>query len=494
MITPLPLSQTARQTALARSLYRKLYRECQRMPPNATLVHLDQWIGDTQIKDQETLLSCLRSSFRLSSDNSRPMLSNNPQTIGDNTVNGDRVRGKEGIQRALDGLKYLLTLDTTKLCESQIETGTTTIVNSKLQRSYYSLDPPIRSESLLESVEWLPPVSEMNETPNESLELPIFPLSGPLFPDDEGHRLPLLSQFSETPIFGSEIPLKIFEPRYRKMYQDLLSSADTSARRFIVPFPHPYRPGTFASYGWMYEIVRVKDVADQSNGKYQLLCNHVVTQPVKIVGIANPEDYNRQSNYLRCFANVLPSIEDDLDDSIDRNRKQHDDADGVVSSNSNDLQPLEDLLRKLQNKPLSLSSDKTNRPIDECLIDRLLMASGEGSIWPVAQVWILNLQTEILRLQMKISTRIQLQAKLAQQMEPSDNNNNTTVNWREFVTDEMVALAQEPYKSHLKSMLIEVSTLIPWLLQEGSHKAQCNHMCERIRERLVSETAKESSY
>ena len=489
MIKPLPLSASARQTALARSLYRKLYRECQRIPPNASLVHLDQWIGDTQIKDKETLRSCLRSTFRPSGDNTHLTFSNKEQKYRASIVNGENAGEKEGIQRALDGLKYLLTLDLTELSEPQTDankTGTTTFINNKIQRSFYSLDPPIRSESMLGSVEWLPPVSEMNEIPSDCVELPIFPLSGPLFADDEGQKLPLISQFSETLIVGSECSLKIFEPRYRKMYQDLLSSADTSARRFIVPFPHPYQQRSFASYGWIYEIVRVRDVADDTNGKYQLLCNHKVTQPVKILGFANPEDYETQSHYLRCFAKVLP--EGALDPKNDTNEEPQEYLDTQESQNSEDLRSLEELLRQLENKPLSLSSDNTNRQIDECLIPRLQMALGEGSIWSVAQVWILNMQTEILQLQLKISTRIQLQAKLAQELSPTKNN---TANWQEFVTDEMVALAQEPYKNHLKSMLIEVSTLIPWLLQEDSHKARCDQMCERIRERLVVDETEE---
>ena len=460
MASPIPLTPATRQRALAKSLYRKLFRESQRIPPKTSLVHLDQWVGDALIKDPETLRKSLRSSFRRS------------------TV---RKEGQnEGIPRALDGLKYLLTLDAKTLSEPKAEQPSK---SSKPQEdNFYSLNSPICSESLLESVDWLPSVSEMEETSEQQcLELPIFPLSGPLFPD--GEKLPLLSQFSDTPVYGMEVPLRIFEPRYRQLYQDLLSSPD-SPRKFVVPFAHPYQPGTFASYGWIYEIVNVKDVADQSNGQFQLVCNHVVTQSIKIAGISNPKDYETQATYLRCFSS-----------NQDQDQKEDPSAGplGEQSSSSDDLRPLEDLLHELKNKPLSLSSDNTNRPIDESLIDRLLMALGEGSIWPVAQVWVLNLQTEILRLQMKVSTRIQVQAKLAQQMSASNSNKQeTNLPWKEFVTDEMVALAQEPYGSHLRCMLVEVSTLIPWLLQEDSHKAQCQKLFERIRERLVDDTRQES--
>ena len=55
----------------------------------------------------------------------------------------------------------------------------------------------------------------------------------------------------------------------------------------------------------------------------------------------------------------------------------------------------------------------------------------------------------------------------------------------------MILLAQEPYYFHLKSMLIEVATLIPSLLQEESHRDQCELMCKRIRDRLMRSTKPE---
>ena len=492
-MNPLSLSPAARQNALARSLYRKLFRECQRIPPNASLVHLNQWVDDTQIKDRDTLRSCLRSSFRRRNNYNPISFSSNNEKI--NSSEFETTMGaKEGIQRGMEGLKYCLSLDLSQLSEApteahvspqEFETGRTS--NSQGQDSY-SLQSPISSDDLLRSVEWLPHVSEMKDTETkdteiESSQLPIFPLSGPIFPDDQGKRLPLLSQFSDAPVVGMEIPLQIFEPRYRKMYQDLLSSADTSKRRFVVPFPHPYRPGQFAAFGWIYEIVDVKDVADESNGQFQVVCNHTVTQPVKILGITNPEDYDTQLTYLRARADIVHNTEDE-DGGNTQEGEENTNSTIRQKIGSADLQPLEELLQQLQNRPLSLSSDNNNRQIDKNLIDRLLMASREGSIWPVAQVWIANLQTEILRLQMKISTRIQVQAKAEQQKSPNNNSTERQV----FVTEEMVLLAQEPYKSHLRCMLIEISTLIPWLLQEQSHKAQCHQMCERIRERLVNET------
>uniref|UniRef100_A0A7S4AGZ5 Lon N-terminal domain-containing protein n=1 Tax=Pseudo-nitzschia australis TaxID=44445 RepID=A0A7S4AGZ5_9STRA len=468
-----------RQRSLVRTLYRKILRECERIPPNTSLIHLDQWIGGTHIKDQENLRTCLRSTFRrqnaVSSENKIVSVASNDENIDGNGFVGE----VEGIQKAMEGLKYLLSLDARKVTKTQVETESPQNEQVKARDNLgqypFSLPSasPINSNSLLESVQWLPNVSDMKDTRVESSQnhLPVFPLSGPLFPDDQGKRLPLVSQFSEVPVLGMEMSLQIFEPRYRQMYHDLLSSSDIS-RRFIVPFSHPYRPGQFAAFGWIYEITYVHDVADESNGKIQLVCNHVVSKPVKILEIVNPTDYDTKLTYLRARVDILDNnISEDDKNIVGEGKK-------VCST---DLRPLKEMLQQLKNEPQSLSSDNTYLQIS--LIDRLLIASREGSVWLVAQVWLSHLQMDVLRLQGKISTRIQLQAT-AEQKKLLDINGKE---WQDFVTEKIVLLAQEPYKYHLRSMLIEFSTLIPTLLQQKSYRAQCQFMHQRIRERLTKE-------
>lgn len=287
--------------------------------------------------------------------------------------------------------------------------------------------------------------------------------------------LPLFTQFSDVPVPGMEIPLRIFEPRYRQMYQDLLSSyhptgnssITPSPRRFIVPFAHPHHAGQFATHGWLYEIVRVQDVADETNGRFQLVCHHVVTKPVKIHSIVNPTDFHTKFTYLRARAEIIE--EGHL---IEANN---------VPDSGADLQPLEDLLRQLQRKVDSSSSSLAiMTESDRLLIDRLLTALGEGSIWPVVHVWVSNLQMQILQLQVKIAAIIQLQA----QNEASKQRGEQEEEVKGVkMTAEMIMSAQEPHKVELESMLLEVSTLVPMLLQDGSHHAQCQRMCQRIRER-----------
>lgn len=478
-----PLSPVTRRRALVRSLYRKLFRESDRIPDNASLVHLDQWIDNTRIKDQHTLRSCLRTSFRLRSIT-------NTKKDNDNTN-----LGEERIQRAMEGLKYLIYFDLNNLKTIPSEKDEEDL--HQKARPQFPLLSTLRSTELLESIEWLPHLSEIEDTRVNSYSsvFPIFPLSGPLFPDKEGKRLPLISGFSEMPVAGTEISLQIFEPRYRQMYQDLISSSSTdtnkSSKSFIVPFSHPHIPGKFASFGWIYEIIRVQDVADETNGKFQLVCNHTVTKPVKIHCIINPSDYETKLTYLRAHADIIHYNEDNVRGEQQQQQKFHiGNPESTASKATNnspydmkareDLRALKELLLQLQKSP-SLSSDNNNDTIERSLINRLLEASRESSIWPVVQVWISGLQIEIMQLQLKISSRIQLQAVERQK-------GTTTIPNDKSVTENMIFLAQEPYYCHLKSMLIEVSTLIPSLLQEGSHRAQCELMCKRIRDRLMMST------
>ena len=386
-------SSAAKQKLLARTLYRSLHRWCQGAPANASLVHLDQWVEGELIDSPKTLQATLRRTFRQS-----------PQS----------GITKEDIQKMLDGLRLLNSLNPDDLS-----------INDHSQTS----SP--KPTHWVDSVEWLPPMSEMaNDTVNDT-HFPVFPLSGPLLPSEESH-LPLFSQFSDIPVPGMEIPLKIFEPRYRQLYQDVLSNG---RKQFVVPFCHPHQSATFASWGWLYEIVRVQDVADQTNGEVQMLCHHLVTKPVRISSIVNPSDWNTKFTYLRAQAEVIQT------DFVD---PQH-------------LTEIESLLRRAQS-----SSHE-----DAELVGRLLSALGEGNLWSLVHVWVSNLQMEVLQLQVKIAATIQ-----------------TNASFHDAVGIELISEAQQPHREKLESHLMELSTLVPLLLQDSSPRQQCQRMYERIRERL----------
>jgi Lon protease-like protein len=243
----------------------------------------------------------------------------------------------------------------------------------------------------------------------------------------------LFSQFSDVPVPGMEISLNIFEPRYQQMYQDVLSNG---RRQVIVPFCHPYQSATFAQWGWLYEIVRVQDIADQTNGQVQLVCDHLVTKPVRIASIVNPSDWNTKITYLRAQAEIVH------DDNFD----------------PHDLQDIDALLRRLS------SSSSSQENLD--LVNRLLMTLGEGDLWSLVHVWVTELQRQVLHLQVEIAGSIQINA-----------------NYKK-VDNELIAQVQKPHRQEMESLLMELSTLVPLLLQESSPKDRCQRMYQRIQERL----------
>jgi Lon protease-like protein len=383
--------------------------------------HPRNLIGNGErIDSPQSLLVFLRESFRKAEEQS-----SDP---------------KGRIQKALEGLQFLNALDLDEIpmtATTRMDVATTTV------QSTASSSNPLE---WLNSVEWLSPLSTMetDSTVDASIHLPLFPHSSPLLPknDDDDHDdwLPLFSQFSDVPLAGMEIGLQIFEPRYRQLYQDVLSNG---SKQLVVPFAHPHVRGQFAKYAWLYEIVRVQDIADETNGQVALWCQHLVTKPVRIDSIVNPSDWKTQFTYLRVQAQVLEEEEDENGVGMPEHRHELE-------------QGLQSLLKRT-----------TQQQDHSDLILKLLMALGEGNLWSVVHVWIAHLQMRVLDLQVQIAAEIQRSNKPQQE-----------------VDRDMIHKAQAPHRDELDSLLMELSTLVPLLLQEAQPKEQYQRLLQRIRDRL----------
>ena len=394
---------TSNEKALTIRLYRELLKWC-RKNPNLSLAHLNRRVGGLEVGNSNDLKASMKKDFRR-----------------------EKEDYKHGIQKALGGLQLLYTLDVGKLPKMDPpESNAAAAIGSSFPRHW------------VDTVEWLAALEETTSLPYQPSDLPLFPLSSPLLPngDQENQPLPLFSQVTDIPVGGMETPLKIFEPRYREMYKDILSNG---SKRFVVPVAHPFHVGRFAKYAWLYEIVRVEDIADQTRGQVHLVAQHLVTRPVRIDAIVNPDAWTTQSTYLRVQGEIL-------DDSCNA---------------ANDLNEIEKTLRELL-------SEKNHR----MLVERLLSGLGEGSIWPVVSIWMSWLQMEALELQVKIAAEIQLRLDGAKV---------------EKLDDSMIHAAQEPYRDELESLLLEVATLVPLLMQD-SPKEQCERLHDRIRHRLLTGT------
>lgn len=115
------------------------------------------------------------------------------------------------------------------------------------------------------------------------------------------------------------------------------------------------------------------------------------------------------------------------------------------------------------------------------------MAFSEGSLCPVSQVWILN-ESRTTNLGIAdengIAHKIQIQAaqKLRQESSLDVAQQRTKANSMR----DIIVVAQDPQKEALESMLMELSTSLPLLLQDASQntsqKSQCERLCQRIRE------------
>jgi hypothetical protein len=302
----------------------------------------------------------------------------------------------------------------------------------------------------LQQVEWLDPLPEMDNNTNNTTEddddnkddddttvLPFFSLSGRMFPN--GNKIIFLS-FPNSRMFQYQewkFPSKSLNHDIDKCIMTSFSSHNYSIAKthptslstmalpkcLVVPFCHPYQPGQFAKFGWLYQIMPVQDVADETNRRLHIVCNHLVTKPVQIHSIVNPCDYQTQSTkYLRARVTLL-----DNDDDKDSTTTP------ICFFNVLGVTRNEDVGRAI-----------------------LLMALAEGGICPVTRVWIL----------------------------PPPKT--TTEEGRPIIiTNEMILAAQEPHKEVLKSMLMEVTTLAPLLLQD-LHKKDSLRLFQRMQERLGS--------
>jgi hypothetical protein len=284
--------------------------------------------------------------------------------------------------------------------------------------------PPVDDTWTIEKIAKVPWLPVIGETPPSTLNddyedttLPLFPLCGPMY--SLTGPLPRFSHFSDMPTPGMEIDLKIFEPRYRQLYNDVIISG---SRKFVVPFPHPTEPSKFACIGLLFEIMQVKEVADETNGQIQYLCNHLVTKPVEINAIVNPEVWSTQETYLKIACKVVD----------------------------------EELITTNQLDPLITKISTWNAESDHPLARRLLEGVQIDGIWGFVGVWIQYLQQELLHMQVGIAAQVKLQS-----MGIGD--------------DATLLKVQAPHRERLLSLKLDVSLLVPTLLVLDN-EGKVNHL------------------
>ena len=296
------------------------------------------------------------------------------------------------------------------------------------------------AEKYIEQVSWLSHLDDEYShgasigdprNAHERVELPLFPLTGPFFALNQPLELFTPYSYWEFPTPGAEIALKIFEPRYRELYSNLLQTP--SNRRFVVPFAHPFQPATFAEYGLLYQITNWQEIADETNGVYQFACEHVVTYPVKLHRVLNPNDYHTQDTYLRVEGKIeMDEIELDV-----RARKE-----------------IEKALAEHCDSSLASKSRNALRT--------------EG-VWGFIRTWNTSLQQRLLQIELNVAglVKMELQKKYG---------NNPP---KDAVT-EVIAQVQNKRRPELLALKLDLALSIPLVLQTQTERERLQVMLDLI--------------
>lgn len=137
-------------------------------------------------------------------------------------------------------------------------------------------------------VTWFPPIdpSRSTEEPSEGATvMPLFPLGATYLP----YTNPVLN---------------IFEPRYRKMFNDILFSG---ARRFMVTNVDQ-ETGRMAEVGVVFYLDELKEVSEQTQDRVKYIGQHSVIGRVRLLKVLNPEVAATRESYLQAEVEALEDV------------------------------------------------------------------------------------------------------------------------------------------------------------------------------------------
>ena len=151
----------------------------------------------------------------------------------------------------------------------------------------------------VDSVKWLPSLKNQKSETISAIRdgaqvLPFFPLGGIVYTPHSTHVL------------------NIFEPRYRKMYNDILMNG---SKRFVVAMAHPEEEGRFAETGVIFYLDDLKEVSEMTADQIKYICTHKVTGRVKIHRVINSEVWSTKEDYMRVEATILEEENDEESDT-----------------------------------------------------------------------------------------------------------------------------------------------------------------------------------
>jgi Lon protease-like protein len=423
-----------KQRRLVLTLYRRMVQWCNDVNTKIPLKnHIS--IRGREIDNSDVLRQVIRESFR--------------ETV----TEGER---KARISQAFTSVKQLndlkVKLQFASYDDSRYEEdllGDKTESEKKEQQQQQEKEE-IWANDVMNQVEWLSSIPESllsgeekesvletQDPPAASRYFPMFPMSSIMY-DPSQKALPVFTNFQDVPMPGMDVPLQIFEPRYRKMYDDLMTSQQgSSSKTFVVPFSHPTIPTKYARFGLLYKITDIKEVADETNGMIQYRCNHRVTRAIRIQRIVNPHVWETQETYLQ------------VEGSVKNNKESNDDA----SWTNDELAPLEEALVEWTKS----SSDSLPRTaLRQLLLD---------GIWGFCLYWISYLQHELLHLQVEIAGKASIRSAT-----------ETTKNPNEILEE-----IQREHRQRLVALNLDIALLVPRLLQMSSNQKKCQFLVDMVK-------------
>ena len=330
--------------------------------------------------------------------------------------------------------------------------------------------------------------------------LPCFPLSGAFYKPNLPLDMFSSQSYQEPSMPGdSDVTLQIFEPRYRSLYQDLLLRTNSAAstiittddngnddqveknkndisnrRNIVVPFAHPCDQGRFATVGLLYQVTGVQEVADQTQGQFQFICQHRIhPEPVQISCVFNPRAYHTRDTYLQVQGHHP------LLDSIGNTDKE---------SRNIGTQQVKHSFPRVE-KELELMSQAGHGFAGKAL--RALRVQG---LWGFLRLWCACLQERLLQTELKLAAQIKLleQASLAAKTLSSSYEDDRKDDNNHHDNTERILRVQKPYRQELLSLQLELALTIPCLLHQNysHHDSSQNSLLENGYEPILIELIK----
>jgi len=311
----------------------------------------------------------------------------------------------------------------------------------------------------IDSVSWLPSVigdtepSNISSVRNGAEILPLFPLGGIVY----------------TP--NSEHILNIFEPRYRKMYSDILMNG---TKRFVVSMSHPEEQGRFAETGVLFELEDLKEVSEQTKDQIKYVCNHRVTGRVKLHRIINPQDWESRETYL--------TVEGTIYDDTGKDEEENDGKSNiVVSAAETKLSAGESALKQSFASLVEIQHElEEDVRFTRASVDALAVydGPGENGLWQTIRLWQAYADQRLVARQNELQKNFQdkLQEFLTKEKGLEQDQLPSTVGFQDLspeLQNEVKAL-QKRMGIELQPLILESTLTMQKILEAKAHEDRCD--------------------